>query len=1232
MNITDILGEIKGFLEGYNNDLKYLVNVETNPNNNYAECVIHEPDKKPEIRKVFYTPFLFCKDLKKNGIDLYSENRTLMEPRQKQYGIKITKLKTGNHKRLVDGYCYKITSTKSYNAILEYFKCGGIDLYEKKRKGKKIVRDDKGNYVYLHRDIFYSPRLTEQFFISTGVRLFKGFEEYKNIHKVVFDIETTGLKYQRSQIFAIGVRNNRGFEIILEAKEKNNKEAEIRLIQDFFNLIIYLQPAIICGYNSEDFDFDFILGRADILGIDKSKLLTALDKRNVSIRRNNRATVKIGPKSIKYTATQMWGFSIIDINHATKRTAAINTELKNTKLKYIAQFEGIARENRTYIEGEDGNISKFYFDNKMFIADENNVYKMIPNAYQEASKKLYKLIINKGKLTEHQYSEYRKKILSENPCYVTWFRENAIPKGMTKLINGKKLLKQYLLEDLWETEQVDELYNQSSFMLAKIIPTTYQRVCTMGTASVWNLLLTAWSYDNNIAIPFSEKKVKFSGGLSRCYKIGFSKRWTKIDYASLYPFIQLTDDVFPMFDITGVIKKMLLYFTTARNIYKKMANKDDINENEQYILSQIDPDSYYKYINDILTDFDRAMFKIKQLPVKILNNSLFGALGAGIAFNWSDNICAARITCTGRLHLRHAISWFRKYGCIPLFAITDGINFQIPFISNIVIGDNDLIEDTILDHEIPIEEAWKFNGKIGVSALIDKFNDQIQRKAKDRGKDSFISVDNDGDFISCLNLSKNNYAIMFNAKNKKTGKIEQKIKLVGNNIKSKGLPEYVDDFFHKGLRLILEDKGAEFVEYYYDYIDLIYYERIPLKKIASKNRVTTTLSQYANRGTNKNGRQKAKQAHMELLIKKRNNTAEALFEEHKAKLLGENNDKEYTIEEKLKIVSDYMPPEPELDSMVYHINIGTLVSHGNSGKDKDENDYSALIDPKDLSENPDMIGRYNVAKYMDNFNKKVNMLLAGFDNEISKQIIAKINTKKVKDITGKMVPNNVLMKNQFINKQLTLTNRDLDSVEESMYLESDEIKFWNRSGYDPRLIWDEFKLTDKEPINYEIYEHALSHLNQKMREAGKKDIKSVNDKHEPNDLLLFKDYLKYYLISYDGTSYNVVKEVTDSIPKSDLELKMEEEKRLLDEKIDNLELLSEENKKKSLDEKYFEKFKEEFSTYFEGGEEEITYKQFIKNHSFDGGKDMLESFITQNMEDDEEEDEPAVYIDIDYDR
>jgi len=49
-----VLSEIKGFLEGYNNDLKYLVNVETDPSTNVAECVVHEPNKESKIVKIEY--------------------------------------------------------------------------------------------------------------------------------------------------------------------------------------------------------------------------------------------------------------------------------------------------------------------------------------------------------------------------------------------------------------------------------------------------------------------------------------------------------------------------------------------------------------------------------------------------------------------------------------------------------------------------------------------------------------------------------------------------------------------------------------------------------------------------------------------------------------------------------------------------------------------------------------------------------------------------------------------------------------------------------------------------------------------------------------------------------------------------------------------------------------------------------------------------------------------------
>ena len=72
MDNVNVLGEIKSFLEGYNNDLKYLVNVETDPRNCIAECVIHEPNKDPRIQKIRYEPFMYMKDLSKLNINLYN--------------------------------------------------------------------------------------------------------------------------------------------------------------------------------------------------------------------------------------------------------------------------------------------------------------------------------------------------------------------------------------------------------------------------------------------------------------------------------------------------------------------------------------------------------------------------------------------------------------------------------------------------------------------------------------------------------------------------------------------------------------------------------------------------------------------------------------------------------------------------------------------------------------------------------------------------------------------------------------------------------------------------------------------------------------------------------------------------------------------------------------------------------------------------------------------------------
>lgn len=1139
--------EIQKFLQGKNEELKYLVNVETDPTDICASCIIHEPGKEKELIKVPFTPFLYIKNLEKHGYSLFNGNKEKENLMKKRYGITIEKMKTGGHARLENGFPYKVTSTRSYQAILDFFKEAGLDPFEKVYQGNQLMRDARGNAVSKFRELFYLPKLNDQFFISTGARLFKGLEEYKDLHKLTFDIETTGLRFQHSRIFAIGVKDNRGLEHLLEVSTPDDDDAEIELIQAFFNLVSLVKPAVISGYNSEMFDYEFILGRAEILGVNVENLPTTLSSEKKIWRRNS--TVKFGNTTENYKATVAWGYTILDIIHAVKRTVAVNTDIKNNKLKYICKYEGIAKKDRMYIDGKDGDIYKFWKENPMFIINPaNNEYLKIPKQYTEGAMAFYALQRSHGKVTEEEYNVKKKELAIANKSLVTWIKENSVKilgeaKGSVKFITGKNILRRYVLDDLWETEQVDNLYNQSSFMLAKIVPTTYGRVATMGNAAVWNLLMTTWSYENGLAIPHPDEQERFSGGLTRCFKKGYTKRLGKIDYASLYPMIQLTWGVFPMFDITGVIKKMLTYMTTTRNIYKKLAASKKLNSNEENLLQSIDMETYTKYVNNSFTQDERNLFKVKQLPIKILNNSLFGALGSGYAFNWSDNVCAARITCTGRLDLRHAISWFKSYGLTPLLAVTDGINFGIPDYTTIK------FEDTSTLHDQPIgkiEEMWKYNGKVGLAALIEKYN-------KEEMKPPFMSVDNDGEFKACLNLSRINYAVET---------LEGKIKFTGNTIKSKTMPEYIEDFIDKGMKLILDGKGEEFVDYYLDYAEKIFYKQIPLKKIASKSKIKSKIADYLERGTDKNGKMKAKQAHMELVIAEREAQARKIFEENFDKFNADTPTKkmeEYNIATIMEMVSTYLPPEPELDSVVYYVNTGSRKSHGDVKTDPKSGEIvinAQMIKTKDLEENPEMTGDYNVDKYLDAFNKRVEVLLDGFDPAIRENILVKIKRSKVKDASGAKVEQVTLQKEIFTSDQLVLKNFDHDDYDEAMHLEDKEVEFWNRTGYDPRLVWDGFKMRDSDKVYFDIYEHAINHISDIMVKSGKPKVKSVNDELFKGDYVLIKNFSKYNLGYHNGEFIQILREDVQ-IPKSSTELMWEEKRKEEDARLEKLRVQDE---------------------------------------------------------------------------
>ena len=1185
MDKLQTLSKIKYFLDGHNNDVKYLVNIEATSKSCFAECIIHPPGQQPIIESIKYTPFTYMKDVKKLGIRLYSgERRDILKYKMQQYGITIKKLKTGNQKRLEQGYCYLITSDKSQEAINSFLTDGGLDPFEKQRDADgKLVRDHNGKYVYPNREYFYSPRPEEQFLISTGIRLYKGFDDYNQVHKLTFDIETTGLRHEITRCFAIGVRDNRGFERVIEVNDNiDDDNAELEVIKEFWKVIIDIKPAIVSGFNSEEFDFHYLLGRAKLLGLDVETYLKSLDGKSY-LKRIANSSVKYGNVADKYTATKLYGTSVIDIMHAAKKTAAINSDLKSVKLKYICQFEGIAKPNRTYIKGDDNGIGNMYKKNLIHLTDTNNNYVVLPEKFQELGKNLYRISVLKdqGRYTVEDYKNLRNDYLKtfDGKEFLKWFMEKPQKEGKVIFKEGRELLRQYLLDDLWETEQVDELYNQSSFMLAKMIPTNYQRICTMGTAAVWNLLLTAWSFEHDLAVPIPDTRQDFTGGLARCFKRGYSENLIKIDYASLYPMIQLTWDIFPMFDITGVIKMMLLYLTTTRNIYKKIAISEDLNQEEVTLLEQIDKELFGKIQQGTIVSKDQSKAKVKQLPVKILNNSLFGALGGNIAFNWSDNICAARITCIGRIELRHAISWFNEYNCTPLLCVTDGVNFQIPLKTNIKVTEQG---QSIENYEDTPENMWCYGGATGISALIKKFN-------KEEMRPPYMSVDDDGFSKSCLNLARINYATLTPKKDKKTGETIYKIKLTGNTIKSKAMPEYIEEFIDNGLKYILDGDGKGFVRYYQDYAEKIFYNKIPLKKIANKSKMKTTIKGYLNRGKDKNGKQKAMQAHMELVIREREDIARTIFKERIDEFIDDKENKtinDFTIQEIMNKVSVHMPPEPELDSTIYYYNVGFRKSHGDSKQIKNPETgelmyCSKLVNAKDMVENPELCGEYNVEKYLEAFNTRVVSLLAGFDQEVREKILVMIKRKKVKNEFGKKVEHVELLKNEFTSDQLKLRSYDLDSVEDSMYIEPGEVKFWKNYGYDPKDVWSGIKIPEDNPVYHEFYIHALDYLNDKLKAQNKPLIKSVDDKLQPNDMVLIKDVDNYSVGVFNGTFIKIIRDKV-VIPPCEKQLELIEQEKQTNQKIDNLKsddtvVQSDITIEKAVKEKeQFEKFKQTF--------------------------------------------------------
>ena len=625
---------INTFINGTDGEER-IVNLEYQSRSDKITIYYRDKNDIKRTRQENFYPFVWA--TRQACERLCNGDREEVKRLMRKYGISIKVLDTKDQEGKVNeiiaqnGYIFMLISKMpmSYQKFLAFFKECGNPIYSNDEDEDSILTEgNKNQYLCV------TPQ--EMFLISTGKRFFKGYSDYDELLRLIIDLETSGLDPKTESIEQIGVRFNRPvlykgekkpYEKIISIigdtdEEKNHNELES--IKYLLSIISYFNPDIVTAHNGENFDWNFIITRCEMLGTSIDKICKEnnfFDGR--SIYKSPKATsLKLGGEVETFNQTVIPGKIVTDSLHAVRRAQALDSNMLKANLKYVTKYSKMQKVNRVYVPGEQ--ISQIWNDNTFSYAfnDENGDWYHIED----------------------------NKPIKEN--YV--------------LQTGKYIVERYLLDDLWECDKVEHRYNTPNFMVCKMLPVPYQKCCTMGTAGQWKMLMLAWSFENGLAIPPFGSKRKFTGGLSRLLCVGWIPKVAKFDYNSLYPSIDLTWKIQSPLDLSGVTLKLLEYVLTEREKYKGLKKAAAKEKERIKDICEKEGATNENMLALRKAEAEESANDKKQLPLKIFGNSFFGSFGAVDLFPWGDVDCAEQTTCTGRQSLRLMISWFSNLGYKPI--------------------------------------------------------------------------------------------------------------------------------------------------------------------------------------------------------------------------------------------------------------------------------------------------------------------------------------------------------------------------------------------------------------------------------------------------------------------------------------------------------------------------------------------------------------------------------------
>lgn len=715
------------------------------------------------------------------------------------------------------------------------------------------------------------------------------FKSFENLFK---NQANAALFPDKGETFMVGLYTNKGYQKILHA---DTIDEEKQMYIDTWTEIATVNPDILLGYYSENFDFPFIENRMKILGMiaeEKDGKFTVQQYiRNIikpifdsvygdfyisnrEYYNYQKGTLKAGGDTKETRLTKIFGINVMDGIHQTYKMQAINKNIEYAKLKWNIIYNKIEKKNRVYIIGNEiGKVSKekreilfndingdWFINEKKYSFDENN-YDVANIKIGDGGKKFY--------LDNNKLFLYSSDCL--NDCVIN------------KCENSFRIDCGYESKESIDND-FDELYLKTKEYEEIVIPFKRNGLLLKETdVAKYKYLMDKFS-----------SLIKDCSNLTKLYKHLDFNDYTPVSGSYIVE-RYLIDDLWE----TDVLfekyaQSVFLLSKWGHMPFYKLANMGNASiwkiliscYHYQHNIA-IPAYDNYREINGGLIGMTKSGFS--ENIVKLDFSSLYPAfkLWSGLKASWDISEIGYYLLhffLMTRLKYKALSNEYKASGVDELasmYKMLEGplkifINTEFGFISAMFVSmfaDMMVGQGTTAGSRMVARHTIRYYNKFGFQPIYshtdginficpDGYDDYlytglgdnwlVEKDKSYNGLKAYVAEYNDKYFKgdnrmgldiddfdkSCINIAKSN---VVHYKEGKNGKCN--VSITGGLIK-KDTPEYIKEFIENNIEFILKKQPLKFIQAYYAHLNDIWSYNIVNKKIANKAKVNKTLEDY----------------------------------------------------------------------------------------------------------------------------------------------------------------------------------------------------------------------------------------------------------------------------------------------------------------------------------------------------------------------------------------------------